>query len=89
MAASGIPFPHLRQRMFRAFFHTPPAVDAKMGFEGYFGFWVPGFDVLAPEAAQGAAFEKNQAPYPRTVVKTEMLEGEDERLNRSHGPSAR
>jgi hypothetical protein len=59
----------------RAFFNTPPAVDAEMGFEGYLGFRLPGFDVLAPEAAQGAALEKNQAPYSRTVMKAEMLQG--------------
>jgi hypothetical protein len=74
--------------MLRAFFRTPPAVDAKMGFEGYFGFHLPGFDVLAPKAAQGATLEKNQAPYPRTVMKTEMLQREDEWPIRSHGPSA-
>jgi hypothetical protein len=72
----------------RAFFHTFPAVDAKMGFEGYFGFHLPGFDILAPDTAQGAALEKNQAPYPRTVMKTKMLKRKDERINRSHGSSA-
>ena len=66
--------------MLRAFFYTPTAVDAKMGFEGYLDFHLPGFDVLAPGTAQGAALEKYQAPYPRTVMKAEMLQGEDERL---------
>jgi hypothetical protein len=83
-----IPFSHFRQGVLRAFFYTLPAVDAKMNFEGYFGFHLPGFDVLAPETAQGATLEKNQAPYPRTVMKTEMLQREDEWLIRSHGPSA-
>jgi hypothetical protein len=51
-----------------------------MGFEGYVDTGLPGFDVLAPDTAQGAAFEKDQAPYPRTVMEAEMLQGEDERL---------
>jgi hypothetical protein len=59
-----------------------------MRFEGYLGLCLPRFDVLAPGAAQGAALEKNQAPYPRTVMKAEMLQGEDEWLSRAHGPSA-
>jgi hypothetical protein len=52
-----------------------------MSFEGYLGFHLPGFDVLAPEAAQGATLEKNQAPYPRTIMKAEMLQGEYEWLS--------
>jgi hypothetical protein len=80
--------PHFRQGLLWTFFNTPPAVNAKMGFEGYLGFRLPGFNVLAPEAAQGTALKKNQAPYPRTVMKAEMLQGKNEWLNRSHGPSA-
>ena len=58
-----------------------------MGFEGYLGLSLPGFDVLAPETAQGAALEKNQAPYPRTVMEAEMLQGDNEWLSRYHGSS--
>ena len=79
-ALFGIPFPHLGQCVLRAVFYAPSAVDAKMRFEGYVDYRLPGFDVLAPDTAQGAAFEKDQAPYPRTVMEAEMLQGEDERL---------
>jgi hypothetical protein len=51
-----------------------------MGFEGYLCFRLPGFYILTPDAAQGAALKKNQAPYPRTVMKAEMLQGDDEWL---------
>ena len=73
--------------MLRAFFYTLSAVDAKMGFEGYLCFRLPGFYVLTPDAAQGAALEKNEAPYPRTVMEAEMLQGDYEWLSRSHEPS--
>jgi hypothetical protein len=68
---------------------TPAAVYTKMSFEGYFRFLLPGFDVLTPGTAQGATLEKNQASYAGTIMKTEMLDGKDEWLNRSHVSSAR
>ena len=83
-----VPPAHFRQGLFRALLHTPPAIDAKMVFEGDLGFRHPGFNVLAPGTAQGAALEKNQAPYSRTVMKAEMLQGKDEGFSRAHGSSA-
>jgi len=64
-----------------AFVYTLFAVDAKMGFECYLCSCLPGFYVLAPDALQGTALEKNQAPNPRTIMKTEMLQGDYERLS--------
>jgi hypothetical protein len=83
-----VPLAYFRQSVLRALLNTPPAVDAKMVFEGDLGFRLPGFNVLAPGTAQGAALEKNQAPYSRTVMKTEMLQGKDEGFSRAHGSSA-
>jgi hypothetical protein len=75
--------------MLGTFFYTPAAVYTKMSFEGNFRFQLPGFDVLAPGTAQGATLEKNQASNAGTIMKTEMLDGKDEWLNRSHVSSAR
>lgn len=84
-----IPVPGSGNRVLRASFHAPFTSYAKVWLESDLGVSRPGLHILAPNAAQWAALEKDQTPYARAIVNAEVLCREDDRVRRVHGPSVR
>jgi hypothetical protein len=75
-----VPLADSDYRLFSANANTGLAVDTKMRFEAQLRVGAPRFRVLAPDAAQRTAFEKDQTAHPRPVMQAEVLDGEDQRL---------